>query len=125
MTDTVSRAQHMDAYLNVYYTNVATTIRALGSDPERLFSRADFDQQLRENAFFGILNGPMSLPGLVCDVEDISDMNELAECAERGTTKEVHLAVLDDQAEISYRKLYSDVMKDAERYGWLDVMWLI
>lgn len=122
MTDGADRVQHMDKYLDVYYANVAATIRAFGCDPDVLFSRADLDDQLREHAFYGVINAVLFIPTMVCDRCDILDLSAMAQSAADADAdaKATHFIGLNDRTEAVYRRRLLEVLDDAERYGWLD-----
>lgn len=51
----------------------------LGSNPDELFPRKAFDEQLKKNGKFGFLMGCMLIPILTTHSEDIPDLDEMSE----------------------------------------------
>lgn len=112
-TDAVSREAHMDEFLNTYYTNLAEVVRIFGSDPEELFSRENFEEELRRNSFFGLVNAALFLPSAVSN--DAVDINSESE-----TNDESVFVRLDDAAGAQMRKRYIEILDYADDHGWLD-----
>lgn len=121
-TDKDMRDEHIHEFLKLYHTSVAEQIRTFGSDPEKLFSYADFENQLRKFGYYGVLLAPMVLPVLVADTENIANMDDVFKNMLSGDAKDTHLATLTDQTEVPFRQRLSDCIQDARTYGWLDAL---
>lgn len=52
-------------------------LRILGSDPEKVFSREAFDDQLKKYARFGVGMGMESIPFSVIDDADVADLDQI------------------------------------------------
>lgn len=73
------RDEHYQDFLNVYYEELTTFIRKLGSDPEKLFPRDAFENHLKLFGHFGLLMAMMTLPLFTSDTKNTPNMDELAE----------------------------------------------
>lgn len=119
VTDAATREIHMEDFLETYYTNVAGMIRIFGSDPEELFSRDDFAEELRRNSFYGLVNAAVFLPSSVSnDAVDIRS-NDESEVPEGEARDETVFVRLDDVTGAKMRERYIDILDYAEEHGWL------
>ncbi|CAG9802885.1 unnamed protein product [Chironomus riparius] len=73
------RDEHYQDFLNVYYEELTSYIRRLGSDPEKLFPRKAFEHHLKVFGHFGLLMALMTLPIFTSDSKEAPNMDELAE----------------------------------------------
>lgn len=113
------RDAHLDEFLQVYYTNLAHTIRATGSDPDVLFPEAELQRQLRQFGVHGVLMAPVLIPIIIADSTEIASMDEMAETMESGKEiKRTHTNLSAANAKEFGRRI-QDVISDARRLGWL------
>lgn len=59
-------------------------IRSLGSDPEKVFPRSAFNEHLIRFGKFGLAMAVMVLPIFTSNVDDLPDMDEMAEKYQNG-----------------------------------------
>lgn len=119
VSDKASRQHHLAEYLDTYYTNVAEMVRIFGSDPEELFTRSDFDEELRRNAFYFVVNAAVFLPSAVSN--DAVDMADLASLAELNELDDESVFVrVDYAAGGKMQQRYLDMLEYADEKGWLD-----
>lgn len=109
------RDKHFDEFLQIYYNNLANTLRACGSDPESLFSFENLQDQLKEFGHFGVTMAPMLLSIIVNDPSNIVQMDDFAENMDEHKT----MAKFDKKSEERYVSRVSDVISDGKSYGWL------
>lgn len=111
------RDRHYDEFIRIYYKNLSDIIRACGSEPEKLFTFADLQAQLKEFGVYGVVFAPMLLSIIVSDPKNIANMDELAENMDGDTPK--HMATLDASSEITFKERLRDVLADARSFGWI------
>lgn len=73
------RDEHYDDWIRMYYTTMAETINAAGSDATKLFTLNDCYDQLKKYGKYGLLMAPMLLQVITADPKDIPDIDEMAE----------------------------------------------
>lgn len=117
-TDKPFRAAHLDELLNVYYTNLAHTIRATGSDPDVLFPEAELQRQLRLFGGYGAILAPIMMSIVIADVSEITNVDEMAEKMATGAGNSGTMAMLSDAKARAYAQRLSDVLADIRRFGW-------
>lgn len=97
-------------------------MRRLGSDPDRIFSRADFRKELQKFGRYGLLIAPIMVQVVTADPTDIPDMDAVSEqmaAEEAAGTKSEPKSFITAKTVDSFNVRISDVMRDAERYGFL------
>lgn len=119
MTSTTKplRDQHFDEFLQIYYNELAATLRACGSDPEQLFTFQNLKSELKQFGRFGVTIAPMMLQVIVSESSDIVAMDDYASTIDDGARD---MASFDDSSEIRYLNRVSDVINDARMYGWIE-----
>lgn len=111
------RDRHYDEFIRIYYKNLSDIIRACGSEPNKLFTFAQLQAQLKEFGEYGVVFAPMLLSVLVSEPKNIVNMDELAETMDGDTPK--LMATLDASSEIAFKQRLKDVLADARTYGWI------
>ncbi|CAG9802882.1 unnamed protein product [Chironomus riparius] len=97
------RDKHYQEFLNVYYEELCSFIQRLGSDPEQLFPREAFESHLKKFGKFGLIMAMAVLPLFTSDVDDIPDMEELAEKIKRiGADEEVDKSAFNITTDKTY-----------------------
>lgn len=118
-TNKAVRDDHIHTIWDLYHTQLSRTIRRLGSDPEKLYNRATFDQELIRYGKFGALIAPMLLQVITAPASELPDMDKMAEdAAEKVHDPEMFLK---GDAERAYNVRVTDVMRDVNAYGFLNV----
>lgn len=78
-TDRDFRQKEYQNVMDHYYRTLAQSIRRLGSDPDKLFSYADFQSELKKFGNFALLMGTMMTEMMLIDPNDIPDIDGLSE----------------------------------------------
>lgn len=78
-TDRALRKAEYANLLTHYHNTLADAIRRLGSDPEKLFSRAAFDKELKRLGNMVFLMGLWMMQMMLADASDIPDIDQLTE----------------------------------------------
>lgn len=118
-TDKALRARHFDEFVQIYYDNLAQTIRKCGSDPERLFTFNNLQSEFKRFGKYGVIMAPILLQVLVSDPNNIADMNVLSNSNDDGSTANKSIANLDEKSVLKYKERLGDVITDARNYGWI------
>lgn len=95
---------------------MSTLVTQLGSDPAKLFPFDELKNQLKQFGKYGVLMAPILLQVIVSDSKNIVDMNSIDE-----DTRDLDVATLNDVSKIIYRQRVSDVLQDANKFGWIDL----
>lgn len=78
-TNKSQRDEHYDEWIRMYYTTVAETINATGSEAAKLFTLNDCYDQLKKFGKYGLLMAPLLLHIITADPKDIPDMDAMVE----------------------------------------------
>lgn len=76
-TDKETRDQHFDNLLHLYYDALSKIVRRLGSDPDKLFTFNDLQNQLKVCGKFAITMPPLLLQVMMADANDVRNLDEL------------------------------------------------
>lgn len=113
------RDEHLDEFLQIYYSNLARTIRASGSDPAVLFPEAELQQQLRQFGAYGVMLGPILIPAILADFSESNAIGDTVATVDESIKDLGPVINLDEIKEKESNKRFKDVLEDARRYGWL------
>ncbi|XP_053620186.1 uncharacterized protein LOC128680798 [Plodia interpunctella] len=69
------RVKHYDELINYYYEVLATQIKEMGSDPNKIYSKVLFLSEVKKYSYFGLAFSFESTPFIVLDPEDAVDMD--------------------------------------------------
>ncbi|XP_058454340.1 uncharacterized protein LOC131432220 [Malaya genurostris] len=111
------RDEHYQHLLDYYYNNVADSIRRLGSDPEQLFPRTAFHQQLARFGWAGLVMAAICLPVITTKAEDVPDLEQFVEQIDAG--EDVSKAFGSGVVEATYRQKMTDCCRDMVRLGYI------
>lgn len=112
------REKHFQQLITTYYASLGATIRRLGSDPDKLFTYADLQSELRRFAGFGLLCGAMYLRAKVAEVSDIRDLDEYSNALDNG--EEADLFKVFDEAKLAtFSKHINAVVRHLHEFGYV------
>lgn len=114
------RDRHYEDLLNLYHDTLSDFLRRLGSDPEQMFPRTAFDDQLVRFGRFGLLMATMLLPIITTKKEDIPDLDGMAEKLENGVdvSSEINNFKSEGTQDI-YREKMAGCCRDMVRLGYI------
>lgn len=119
-TDKPFRDQHYHKLLHAYYASLSENIRKLGSDPNKLYTYENFQDQLRKFGDFVLFGGPGIIQQKLAKEEDVADMDEYAKLIEKG--EKAHLIKpFDGQTQLEYSTLINGLVTDLVNYGYVNV----
>ncbi|CAH0695609.1 unnamed protein product [Spodoptera exigua] len=75
-TDEKFRAQYFDKLLDHYYSELSAAMKRLQLNPDEIFSREDFDCELKEKLPSGLLLAIITLPVLTVEMENAPAVDE-------------------------------------------------
>lgn len=113
------RTAHLNDLLQTYYTHLSNVVRACGSNPDKLFTFNDFQDQLKKFGKFGLLEAPSLLQVIVSDAENIADMETFAKNVTNAIEGPTNMVTLDGRAKVAFRQRLNDDFVDAKNYGWI------
>lgn len=117
-TDKKFRDQHFDTCLNTYYTSLSTTIRTLGSDPDKLYTFDNFQMEMKEFGEFALLTGPMIIQIRVANAKDVRDLDDYSDRVENGEEADL-LNDFDEETQQMFSDQVNDLVADLLDYGYV------
>uniref|UniRef100_U5ET49 Putative juvenile hormone-inducible protein n=1 Tax=Corethrella appendiculata TaxID=1370023 RepID=U5ET49_9DIPT len=116
-TNQAMREQYYDELLNIYYTNLTDLIRDLGSDPNKVFPREEFEKELKQFSRFGCGFSIESVPLSIMDDDDTADFSKI----ESDSAIDISTVWIVPPIPTKEGRLrVADVFKHAVQYGYLD-----
>lgn len=116
-TDKALRANEYQNLLKHYHGSLSDTVRALGSDPDQLFSFDDLQGELKRFGKFAFLGVPIMLRIILADPKDIRNYDDMKDTQEELNNK-TNYNVLDANADAVYRERMNDIICDLVDYGY-------
>lgn len=113
------RQQNYERLLRIFHESVVQVIQLCGSDPNKLMTFDDLQEQLKKLGCFGVIMAPILLQVIVAESNnDLDQMaNELLNADSE--QKRVQFANFSADSLETYRRRMCDIIDDAQRYGWL------
>lgn len=116
-TDKSFRDQHYTKLLETYHTTLSETIRKLGSDPIKLYSFQQFQQQMQKFGDFALLCAPLIISIRVARPKNNCDNGENTE-----KRKKVLLNIHNhEETQTEYSRLINDLLTDLVDYGYIKI----
>lgn len=106
--------QRYNELLHMYYNSLATFLSRLGSDPQKLFTLSDLEDQLRQFGKYGLIFSSMLVGVMVSASGDILDMDSINE-----DSKADGLVKLNDTTKIIFKERMSSVIQLAIKNEWI------
>lgn len=106
--------QRFNELLHIYYNELSTFLTKLGSDPQKLFTFSDLEDQFRQFGKYGLIFAPILVGVMVSDSTDIIDMDSI-----KHDSKVEGLAKLNEKTKVLLKKRMSSVIQLAIKSGWL------
>lgn len=119
-TDKQFREKHFEELLQTYHSSLSTTIEKLGSDPDKLFSYENLQNELKRFGEFTLLVAPMLILVKIANPTDINPMDEYSACVERGEDTDL-IKDLDEETEEKFGKLFNDLFNDLLDLGYIEI----
>lgn len=117
-TDKQFRDQHYAKLLDTYYSSLCEMIRKLGSDPQKLYSFSDFQQQLAKLGEYALLYAPIIFSIRLAQAKDVENLDVYAEHLENGDDIDL-FREFDEKTQMIYNPLINDAVTDLVDYGYI------
>lgn len=117
-TDKPFRDLNYEKLLNTYYSSLSQTIRKLGSDPNKVYTFENFQEQLRKYSDYALLLAPMIITIRLAKAKDVANLDDFAECLERGEDADL-VHAFDDETQIEFSKQINGLLTDLVEYGYI------
>lgn len=114
-TDKKVRKEEYENLLRIYYDQLALNIRALGSDPDRLFTFDDLQSELRRCGVYGLMRVQIIVQINLSKSDDIPDMNEMCDQA----TNYDFVQNSDSEFEGKFKERMSGIVADLLEWGYI------
>lgn len=119
-TDKEYRDKNYEKLLKTYYSSLSETIRKLGSDPEKLFSYDDFQNELRRFGKINLLTAPLVAQIKVAHPDDVEDLDEYCERIENGDKNFDLLKKYNEEKQEKFNDLVNGIVVDLINYGYIE-----
>lgn len=117
------RDKHLHEFLNVYYNTLSQFLIKLGSSPDKLFSRQDFDNAWKKFGKFAITMGVLIVPFFIAESDEAPDMDEMAmkfKEADGDPSKEVEfISLTSETSKQKYESRLKGIFQDVYDMGWI------
>lgn len=104
-TEKELRDQHYDDLIELYYDTLVKSLNRLGSDPKKLFTFNDLQEQLNRFALFGIITAPILIQVQTVAPDNIPNLDKLSKDG-------VRLTQLVDSNNTIYTRRMSNAIRD-------------
>lgn len=112
------RDSHYVNLLNHYHKTISETIIKLGSDPEKLFSFTDFQNQLKKFGKFSFMLAALWTQINLVDSKDLPDLDELAEGLANNKKEAKFVTGYDHNTQLEYNRRINDLYGDLIDFGY-------
>ncbi|XP_037052174.1 uncharacterized protein LOC119085779 [Bradysia coprophila] len=106
--------QRFNDLLKIYYDALATFLTKMGSDPNKLFTFNDLQDQFRQFGKYGLIFTPILAGVMVSESKDIIDMDSIKQ-----DTAVAGLAVLNQKTKMLLKNRMSSVIQLAIEQKWV------
>lgn len=113
------RDKHFNYLINLYYASLSTTIRKLGSDPDQLFSYADFQRESQKLGIIFLIYAPFTLQFVIADPDDLHDIEEYNQRISNGETLNI-IKEFQREKQALYNQATRDIVNDLFAYGFIN-----
>lgn len=117
-TDKPFRDLHYEKLLKTYYSSLSETIQKLGSDPNKLYTYENLQDQMRKYSDYALLLTPMIIAIRVAKASNVANLDDYAECLERGEDADI-LNQFDDETQAEFSRQINGLITDLVDYGYV------
>lgn len=120
-TDKAFRDKEYDNLIHLYYQSLSKTIKLLGSNPEKLFSFNDLQNELKNCGEYTLILTPVVIQVSQADPSDLTDLDDLCDnLADGANSKKIDFTGdLSEKSQLVYERRINDLVEDIVRLGYL------
>lgn len=104
--------------MELYYSTMCDSIKKLGSDPAKLFTFVDFQNELQRFGRFPLLTGPMLIQIMLAGPDDIQDIDEYSERLSKGEFPDL-IKSYSESTKRTYTQTINNTVSDLVNYGYV------
>lgn len=101
-----------------YHNALSDNVRKLGSDPEKLFTYADLESELKKCGKYAFVWGIRRVQISLADSKDFPDMDQYCENMGSDDNDVELIAKFDGERQIEYEQRVRDLVQDLIDYGY-------
>lgn len=116
-TDKALRDKEFDNLIKLYYDSLSKTVKLLGSDPEKLFSLDDLNNELKRCGNFALITAPMILQVSQADSSEVSNMNEMLDNAVENGSEMNLVTGLSGERQLKFGRRLNETVGDIISLG--------
>lgn len=102
----------------MYYETLSKTVKALGSDPDELFTFEDLLSEVKRFGVYALLMSPMLLQVSLAHSNEISNMDEMFDRVAEGESKINLVTGLSSEGQSEYHRRLNEVFEDVINLGY-------
>lgn len=110
--DKAVRDKEYDNLLRFYYESLSKTVKLLGSDPDKLFTFDDLQDELKKYGMFTLTTAPMIIQTSLADSSEMLNLNEMNDKTETENSRQELITGLNETAQSEYDRRLNEVFED-------------
>lgn len=116
-TDQTLRDAEYDNLLAFYHESLAKTVKLLGSDPDKLFSLDDLENELKKCGQFTLLITPIAVLLSLADSSQTPELNELFENGNENADMGF-VSTLSEEGQHEFERRLNEIYEDVIKRGY-------
>lgn len=121
-TDKALRDAEYDNLLHLYYDSLANMVELLGSDPKKLFTFNDLNDELKKCGSFAFLIVPMLLQVSFADLNEMNSSNNIGADVDTTAHNNKHEKEVNKLWHFEFENRLNDVFTDLVDLGYSDLI---
>lgn len=110
--DKAVRDKEYDNLLKLYYESLSKTVKLLGSDPDKLFTFDDLQDELKKYGMFTLTMAPMLIQTSLADSNEMSSFIEVNDKKAIENYEQELITGLNETAQLEYARRLNEVFED-------------
>lgn len=117
-TDKDTRDKEFKNLLKLYHSTLSTTVKRLGSDPEKVFPFDQLEREMKKHGKYAVIMCPVLLQIMMANAADVQNMDELSKDMDKNGKETITLVkAFDKETQDAYNKRVKGLMTDIVKYG--------
>lgn len=99
--------------LRLYHKSLSNTVKLLGSDPDKLFTFDDLQDELKSYGTLALLLAPIVIQTALADSSDVSNLDDMLKKKSDGEENRLELTKgLNEKAKLEYARRLNEIFED-------------